>query len=62
MPVPERRSTVAFRLGIRDREATRRSVERIIEWDFDRILPGHGEIVESGAKEAFRRDFARLLR
>lgn len=54
--------TVAFRLGIRDREAARRSVERILEWDFDRILPGHGEIVETGGKDAFRRDFAWLLR
>ena len=54
--------TVAFRLGIRDREAARRSVERILEWDFDRVLPGHGEIVEAGGKDAFRRDFAWLLR
>ena len=54
--------TVAFRLGVRDREAARRSVERILEWDFDRLLPGHGEIIESGAKDAFRRDFAWLLR
>jgi glyoxylase-like metal-dependent hydrolase (beta-lactamase superfamily II) len=54
--------TVAFRLGIRERAAARRSVERILEWDFDRILPGHGEIVSSGGKEAFARAFAWLLR
>lgn len=54
--------TVAFRLGIRDREAARRSVERILEWDFDRILPGHGEIVETGGKGKFKKDFAWLLR
>lgn len=49
-------------LGIfRDRRAVRRSLERILEWDFDRILPGHGEIVESGGKEKFKRDFAWLL-
>jgi hypothetical protein len=54
--------TVAFRLGIRDREAARRSVERILEWDFDRILPGHGEIVEAAGKDAFSQDFAWLLR
>lgn len=54
--------TVAFRLGIRDREAARRSVERILEWDFDRILPGHGEIVETGGREVLRRDLAWLLR
>lgn len=54
--------TVAFRLGIRDREAARSSVERILEWDFDRILPGHGEIVEAAGKDAFSKDFAWLLR
>jgi Domain of unknown function (DUF4336) len=54
--------SVAFRLGIRDREAARRSVERILEWDFDRILPGHGEIVETGGKDKFTRDFAWLFR
>ncbi len=54
--------TVAFRLGIRDREAARRSVRRILEWDFDRILPGHGEIVEAGGRDKLRRDLARLLR
>lgn len=54
--------TVAFRMGIRDRSAARRSVERILDWDFDRILPGHGEIVESGGRDRFRRDFAWLLR
>ena len=54
--------TVAFRLGIRDREAARHSVERILDWDFDRILPGHGEIVETGGKDKFKRDFAWLLR
>lgn len=54
--------TAAFRLGIRDREAARRSVERILEWEFDRILPGHGEIVEAGGREALRRDLAWLLR
>lgn len=54
--------TVAFRLGIRDRKAARRSVERILEWDFNRVLPGHGEIVETGGKDKFKRDFAWLLR
>jgi hypothetical protein len=54
--------TVAFRLGIRDREAARTSVRGLLEWDFDRLIPGHGEIVESGAKQRFEADFAWLLR
>jgi hypothetical protein len=50
-------------LGIfRDRDAVRRSLERILRWDFERILTGHGEIVHSGGRDAFERDFARLLR
>jgi Domain of unknown function (DUF4336) len=54
--------TVAFLLGIRDRAAARRSVERILEWDFDRILPGHGEIVETGGKAKLKEDLAWLFR
>ncbi len=50
-------------LGLfRDRAAVRRSLERILEWDFERILPGHGEIVHTGGKATFEKDFARLLR
>ncbi len=50
-------------LGIlRDRQAVRRSLLRILDWDFERILPGHGEIVYTGGREAFEKGFTRLLR
>lgn len=50
-------------LGIfRDRGAVRRSLRRILEWNFERILPGHGEIVRSGGRGALEDAFARLLR
>lgn len=51
-------------LGIlfRDRRAVRDSLERILEWDFDRILPGHGEVVHSDGRHAFEKSFAALLR
>lgn len=56
-------STECRLLGLlRDREAVRRSFERILEWDFERILPGHGEIVHTGGRDAFEKSFARLLR
>jgi glyoxylase-like metal-dependent hydrolase (beta-lactamase superfamily II) len=52
----------AFRaVGIRDRRAARASIERILDWDFDRILPGHGNMVASGGKERLRTAFAWLL-
>ena len=47
--------TSAFRLAVRDKPAARASVERILDWDFDRLIVGHGDIVETGGEEAFRR-------
>jgi hypothetical protein len=56
-------STECRILGIlRDRTAVRRSLERILDWDFERVLPGHGEIVHAGGRDAFQKSFARLLR
>ena len=36
------------RLATRDRGAFARSVERILSWDFDRVIMAHGDVVESG--------------
>ena len=44
-----------MRIGTRNRRAARRSVERILEWDFDRIILGHGRNVESGGRAVFER-------
>lgn len=57
---PGVRPTPAFRLGIRDRAAARASLGRVLGWDFDRILIGHGENVETGGREAFARAYAWL--
>jgi hypothetical protein len=35
------------RLGIRDRAAARTSVQRILQWDFDRVIVAHGEVLET---------------
>lgn len=48
-------------LLIRDREAARRSLERILAWDFDRVIVAHGEVLERGGHEALRRGYAWLL-
>ncbi len=42
----------------RDKPALRRAVERILSWDFDRMILAHGRLVESGAKELFERAYA----
>jgi hypothetical protein len=48
-------------LLIRDRRAARESLERILAWDFDRVIVAHGEVLESGGREALRRGYAWLL-
>ena len=49
-----------IRLGIRDRPAARRSIDRILAWDFDRVIMSHGEVVPSGGRELFEKAFSFL--
>ena len=58
---PRAGPTALFRLALRDRAAAAKSIQRLLEWDFDRVLPGHGEIVETDGHEAFRRAWAWVL-
>jgi hypothetical protein len=55
------RATPLFRALTRDREAARRDLERILAWDFDRVVPGHGPVWETGGREALARGWARVL-
>jgi len=41
-------------LGVSDRAAFRRSFEHILQWDFERIIPGHGDVIEHGGPAALR--------
>ncbi|KAL1957708.1 hypothetical protein VTO42DRAFT_5551 [Malbranchea cinnamomea] len=40
-----------------DRDEFKRSMARIFQWDFDRIIPCHGEVIETGGKDVFRKLF-----
>jgi len=46
---------------IRDRRAARQSLERILAWDFDRVVVAHGDVLESGGRDALRQGYAWLL-
>ena len=48
-------------LLIRDRRAARQSLERILAWDFDRVVVAHGDVLESGGREALRQGYSWLL-
>lgn len=49
-----------IKLMIKDKAATRASIDKILQWDFDRIVVGHGDILETGGKEALREAYAFL--
>ena len=48
-------------LLIRDRALARASLERILSWDFDRVIVAHGEVQESGGYALIRDGYAWLL-
>lgn len=48
------------RILIRDRAALRASIDHLLAWDFDRVTVTHGEVLESGGREALRRAWAWL--
>jgi hypothetical protein len=51
------RPTPMFRSTMLRRGLARRDMRRILDWDFDRVIPGHGTILESGGKDALRREW-----
>jgi hypothetical protein len=53
--------TYLERLLVRDRAAARRSLERILAWDFERVVVAHGAVLESGGREALRAAYTWLL-
>ena len=51
-----------FRLLTVRRAAARADMRRILSWDFDRVIPGHGAIVETGGYAALSREWPRAVR
>ncbi len=46
-----------FRLVIKDKEAFRRSIHKILEWEFDQIIVAHGEVVREKGREKLEAAF-----
>ncbi len=53
--------TLMERTMVRDRAAARGSLERILSWDFDRVIVAHGEVLEVGGPEALRAGYHWLI-
>lgn len=54
-PAPE------YRFAWKDRRAARGSLERILAWDFERIVISHGDLIDHHAKDVARRAWRRIL-
>jgi len=48
-------------LLIRDRRLARESLERILSWDFDRVIVAHGDVLERGGHKILREGYSWLL-
>lgn len=44
-----------------DRETVKKSVQNVLQWDFDRMIVAHGKIVERGAKQLFKEAYEKFL-
>ena len=53
-------ATLLERVLIRKRAAAREQVDRMLAWDFDRIVLAHGAIIEAGGHQVLRRAYAWL--
>ena len=52
----------AWRMAVRDRAAAAHSAARVMEWDFARLVPCHGDVVETDAKDRVREALRWMLR
>lgn len=41
-------------MGWRDKVAARECLQRILSWDFDKIIIAHGDLIENSAKQIAR--------
>jgi hypothetical protein len=49
------------RIATTEKVKVRRSVEKILGWDFDRVIMAHGSIIEHNGKEELRQGYERFL-
>jgi hypothetical protein len=53
-------SRLAKRVFLKDKAKIRASLDRILAWDFDRVVVSHGDVLETGGRAALRDSFAWL--
>ena len=46
---------------LKDKSEFKKSIDYILEWDFERVIISHGKVIEKDGKEIFREAFRSLL-
>jgi Domain of unknown function (DUF4336) len=54
-PAPE------YQLGWSDKKAARASLQHILQWDFERVILAHGDLIESDARQIVERAWQKPL-
>jgi hypothetical protein len=54
---PDGGVTLDMKMTFLNRNLARQSLERLLSWDFDKLIIAHGECIESGAKQYIKRAF-----
>lgn len=49
------------RVATQEKEKVRHSVEKVLAWDFERVIMAHGSIIENGGKQRFREGYEQFL-
>ena len=55
-PAPE------YQWGWKDKVAAKKSIEKILDWDFEKIILAHGDLIHSNAHKTARQAWQRLLK
>jgi hypothetical protein len=53
--------SVLERIATTDKERVKKSVELVLNWDFERVIMAHGSIVEQNGKEMFKQGYEQFL-
>jgi hypothetical protein len=53
--------SILEKIATTDKDKVSKSVDRVLNWDFDRVIMAHGSIIDRNGKEMFDRGYARFL-
>lgn len=53
--------SVLEKIATTDKKTIRKSVDAVLQWDFDRVVMAHGSVIETDGKEMFKHGYREFL-